>query len=325
MKISISSEISDQKPKDEEITHILSVDVEDYFMVEAFSDSIQRSSWEGFPSRVEANTHRILDLLDQYGTRGTFFFLGWVAARFPKLVREVGERGHELACHSYWHRPVYKLSKQEFREDTRNARDAIEQASGLGVYGYRAPTWTITENSLWALDILIEEGFTYDSSIYPIRHDLYGIPGASRFPYAYRAESGRQLIEFPPATIRFAGINLPAAGGGYLRILPFWYTERVFRKFEKEYKRPLVVYLHPWEVDQEQPHIHAKLSSRLRHYTHIERMQPRLETLLKRHAFRPFQSWIAEMQESQDRQTSLSANEIVLLKTTYPATQGTSA
>ncbi len=270
------------------MAHVLSVDVEDYYQVEAFSDSIARKSWDNWPSRVVANTHRALDLLDQYSTKATFFFVGWIARRFPSLVREVKSRGHEVACHSYWHRPVYSLTPSEFREDTREAKDVIEQAAGVPVIGYRAPTWSITKSCLWALDILAEEGFVYDSSIFPIKHDLYGYPDAERLPYVYVTRSGLKLREFPPATIRIAGLNLPGGGGGYLRVFPVFYTLWMFRQAEKKHPHPLVVYFHPWELDPDQPRIREKLKSRLRHYTHLDEMQSRLSLLLRSRSFLPF-------------------------------------
>lgn len=265
-------------------SHVLSVDVEDYFQVEAFAGQVSRESWDRWPSRVVENTHRVLDLFEKHQARGTFFFVGWVAARFPHLVRETQARGHEIACHSYWHRTVYSLTPQEFREDTRRAKRAIEDACGATVQGYRAPSWSITKDCLWALDILAEEGFAYDSSIYPIHHDLYGVPGARRFPYMHQCTNGLELKEFPPATLRFAGTNFPAAGGGYLRIFPSSYTELAFRSFEARGER-VVVYLHPWELDPEQPRIHGPLKSRLRHYTNLSRMKARVEAILLRHKF----------------------------------------
>jgi polysaccharide deacetylase family protein (PEP-CTERM system associated) len=256
-------------PAPKEITHVLSVDVEDYFQVEAFAGSVDRKSWNEWPSRVVTNTHRVLDLFDQHNAKGTFFFVGWVAARFPYLVREVQSRGHELACHSYWHRTVYSLTPDEFRKDTRQAKKAIEDAAGVSVTGYRAPSWSITKSCLWALDILAEEGFAYDSSIYPIHHDLYGVPGAQRFPYTHACANGLKLQEFPPATLRFLGTNFPAAGGGYLRIFPTAFTELAFHTFEKKYGERVVVYLHPWELDPEQPRINGPFKSRIRHYTNL--------------------------------------------------------
>ena len=269
------------------LAHVLSVDVEDYFQVEAFAGQVSRESWESWPSRVVENTQRVLDLFDAYQAKATFFFVGWVAARFPNLVREARARGHEIACHSYWHRTIYSLTPEQFREDTRRAKRVIEDACGTTVLGYRAPSWSITKDCLWALDILAEEGFTYDSSIYPIHHDLYGVPGAKRVPYTHSCANGLELREFPPATLRFAGTNFPVAGGGYLRIFPAWYTEMAFRKFEAMEER-VVVYLHPWEFDPEQPRIAGPLKSRLRHYTNLRRMKARVETVLKRHKFLRF-------------------------------------
>jgi len=277
--------------------HVMSVDVEDYFMVEAFTDSIAKSSWPGWPSRVVESTKRTLELFDRHNVKGTFFFVGWVAEKFPELVREVQARGHELACHSYWHRTVYSLSPDEFREDTRAAVRAIEDAAGVKIRGYRAPSWSVTKDCLWALDILAEEGFTYDSSIYPVHHDLYGIPGAQRFPYEVHCQNGTRLKEYPPATVRLLGQNLPGAGGGYLRIFPLAYTCWVFRKFEKEYHERVIVYLHPWELDPQQPRISSKLKSRLRHYTNLKKMENKLENLLACYQFQSFSQLMAHNQE----------------------------
>jgi len=271
--------------------HVLSIDLEDYFHVEAFSRQIDRSDWQHYPTRVVENSHRLLDLFDQHGVKATFFVLGWVASRFPRLIRQIHERGHELACHSYWHRKIYTLTPSEFREDTRLARFAIEDAASVAVHGYRAPTWSVTRDSLWALDILAEEGFTYDSSIFPVHHDLYGIPGASRYPWIYTSAAGNKLLELPPATIEFCGTNLAAAGGGYFRLLPMQFTEWAFQRFEKEQKS-LVFYLHPWEIDPGQPRIAAPLKSRLRHYTNLASTQHRLEKLLQRYSFQPFRDYI---------------------------------
>jgi polysaccharide deacetylase family protein (PEP-CTERM system associated) len=270
--------------------HIMSVDVEDYFMVEAFADSVPRSSWNTWPSRVVANTQRILGLFDKHDIKCTFFFVGWVAHKYPHLVREVSERGHELGCHSFWHRAVYSLTPEQFREDTHAAASAIEDATGAKVYGYRAPSWSITKECLWALDILAEQGFTYDSSIFPIHHDLYGVAGAKRFPHTVHCKNGLTLREYPPATVRLWGQNFPGAGGGYLRILPMAYTRWVFRKFEREYGERVVAYVHPWEIDSAQPRIKDKLRSTIRHYTNLEVMEARLERLLGEFRFQSFEN-----------------------------------
>jgi polysaccharide deacetylase family protein (PEP-CTERM system associated) len=232
---------------------------------------------------VVENTRRALGILEACGAQATFFIVGWVARKYPALVREIQAHGHELACHSFWHRPVYRLSPQEFEEDTKAARDAIEQAAGTRVMGYRAPSWSITKQCLWALDKLAEEGFAYDSSIFPVHHDLYGIPGAQRFPYTHSGKAAG-LREFPPTTVRIA------AGGGYLRIFPFAYTNWAMRHIEKRFGKPVVVYFHPWELDTDQPRISCKLRSRLRHYTNLRLMEGRLRSLLQGYPFQSFQS-----------------------------------
>lgn len=265
----------------------MSIDVEDYFQVEAFSDIVSRDSWHAYPLRVGDNTRRILDMLDDFDVKATFFFLGWIAHKMPELVQEVARRGHEIACHSYWHHPIYRLTPAKFREDTRNALHAIEDAGGERVLGYRAPTWSITRDSLWAIEILCEEGFYYDSSIYPIHHDLYGIPGAKRTPYAWRFGE-KILMEFPPATLEVGNTVLPAAGGGYLRIFPLLYTQTAIRRIEESNQRA-VVYFHPWEIDASQPRLAGKWKSRLRHYTGLSSMERNLRTILAQHKFTSFE------------------------------------
>jgi polysaccharide deacetylase family protein (PEP-CTERM system associated) len=281
----MENKMSERENSAANLVHTMSVDVEDYFQVEAFAGSVSSKEWDAFPSRVFDNTLRVLDLFDAHNVKATFFFVGWVADKFPSLVRETQRRGHEIACHSYWHRPVYKLTPREFREDTRRARLAIEQAGGTRVIGYRAPTWSITAKCLWALDILAEEGFVYDSSIYPIHHDLYGVPNAQRFPYSRLAANGASLHEFPPATVSLMGMTLPAAGGGYLRIFPLAYTDFAFRQIGRSAKQPVSVYFHPWEIDPGQPRIPAGLKSRFRHYTNLHRMERRLIHIMSRHTF----------------------------------------
>ena len=290
---SISDKSNTSNSEAAAVTHIISVDVEDYFQVEAFSDLVSPDSWENWPSRVVDNTRRVVELLDKHNAKGTFFFLGWIARYFPSLVREVQAGGHEIACHSYWHRPIYRLTPESFREDTRIACDAIQQACGTRVSGYRAPTWSITNECLWALDILAEEGFAYDSSIFPIRHDLYGIPNAPRFRHEHSLASGLPLTEFPPATHRLGGINFPAAGGGYLRLLPISYTFWALRSHAKKGGQPAVVYFHPWEIDPDQPRLQAGLKSRFRHYTNIDLMEQRLTALLQAFRFQPFREVMA--------------------------------
>jgi len=271
--------------------HILSVDVEDYFQVEAFADVVPVNTWDSWPSRVERNTRRVLDIFSRYDAKATFFFVGWVAERCPSLVQEVQAQGHEVACHSYWHQCIYKLTPEQFRADTERAIAVIEQAAGTRVRGYRAPSWSITRQSLWALEILKELGFTYDSSVFPIHHDLYGLPGAKRFPYRHSFADAAVLPEFPPTTVKIAGATLPAAGGGYLRLMPLAYTDFAFRQVESAGEK-VMVYFHPWEVDPEQPRIAARLKSRFRHYTNLKGMEDRIVHLLQNYKFKPFRDII---------------------------------
>ena len=263
----------------------LTIDVEDYFQVAAFEKVIQPSTWENYPSRVEQNTTRILDLLDTYGVKGTFFIVGWTAERFPGLVKEIVTRGHEIGCHSYQHQKIYNQTPEEFRRDTQKAKDILEQASGRPVVGYRAPTYSITKKSLWALDILQELGFKWDSSIFPIIHDNYGIPDAPRFAYKL---PNHELIEYPISTALIWGQKIPIAGGGYFRIFPYWFTKMALAKINTVEKQPFIFYLHPWEVDPEQPRIRqAGVKSRFRHYRNLDSTEKRLNLLLQGFKFQP--------------------------------------
>jgi polysaccharide deacetylase family protein (PEP-CTERM system associated) len=265
----------------------LSIDVEDYFHAEAIAEHIGRDTWTGMQSRVVQNTHRVLDLLSEHNVSATFFVLGWVAELFPQLVTDICSRGHEVGCHSYWHRLIYELSPEEFREDTRRAKEAIESAAGIKVIGYRAPTFSVTSRSQWALEILSELGFKYDSSIFPIRHDRYGISTHPRFLCRYGQDTRWRILELPMSTWRLGFINVPFGGGGYLRILPLNYTHWAFRRVNEEEHRPVIVYFHPWEMDPEQPRLGIPFRSRLRHYTNLKRMRSRIESLLDRYDFVP--------------------------------------
>lgn len=261
------------------------VDVEDYFQTEAMASAVSREDWDRIPSRVERNTERILEILEIHQVRATFFFLGWVAARYPKLVRLVLGLGHEIGCHSYWHRLVYQLSPHEFLEDTRLAKDAIEDASGVRVIGYRAPSFSIVQRADWAYEVLADLGFRYDSSTYPVNHDIYQNPGAPRFPYLV-ASSG--LLELPVATVSAAGVNLPVAGGGYFRILPYSYTRWGLTRLADEGLRS-IIYMHPWELDVDQPRLSANRRSRFRQYTGLGSVARKLDRLLKDFRFAPIQ------------------------------------
>jgi len=256
----------------------LTVDVEDYFQVAAFRHVIRHDEWGRMESRVEQNTQRVLDLLAESNQRGTFFILGWIAERFPDLVRKIQAAGHEIGCHSYAHRLIFELTPDQFRDDSLRARNAIEDAVGVPVLAYRAPSFSITPRSLWALDILAELGFKTDSSIFPIHHDLYGFPTAPRQPFRIRV-NGSTLLEFPPPTLRVGRWNIPVTGGGYLRQFPFYYQLRALKALEDR-REAVQLYFHPWELDPDQPRIAASLLSRLRHYRNLELTAPRLRRLL---------------------------------------------
>jgi len=254
------------------------VDVEDYFQVSAFASVISPCDWDHYECRVEQSTRTILELAAAHQTRGTFFILGWVAERFPGLVREIQAAGHEIGCHSHWHQLVYELGPERFRSDLVKARDTLQSITGTAVKLFRAPSFSITQKSLWALDILIEEGFETDSSIYPIRHDRYGIPGSPKSPHVITRPAG-QICEFPGMTCQIAGLTVPVGGGGYLRLFPWAVTSRLLRQI-RQAGRPLNVYLHPWEIDVDQPRIAASLKSRFRHYQNMRTMAPKLSRLL---------------------------------------------
>jgi polysaccharide deacetylase family protein (PEP-CTERM system associated) len=267
-----------------DVVNAMSVDVEDYFQVSAFDGTISRDRWDSFESRVGANTERVLATLDLTLTRATFFVLGWVAERYPGLIRQIAERGHEIASHGYDHRLVFDLTPEQFRADLRRARASIEAASGVRVRGYRAPSYSITARSLWALDVLIEEGYAYDASIFPIHHDRYGLPSAPRHIHTITRPAGT-LWEVPGSTRRVSGMNLPIAGGGYFRLLPYGWTRRGIARVNRLERQPVVFYIHPWELDPEQPRLPASQLTRLRHYRNLSETVPRLERLLSEFRF----------------------------------------
>jgi polysaccharide deacetylase family protein (PEP-CTERM system associated) len=266
------------------VLNALTIDVEDYFHVSAFADRVPRSEWDRLESRVERNTDRVLGILDHAQVRATFFVLGWVAERFPLLVRRIAGAGHELASHSYAHGLVYDMTPEGFRDDLRRAKSAIEDAAGVAVRGYRAPSYSVTARSLWALDVLVSEGYEFDSSIYPIRHDRYGIPGWTRHVHRVERKDGG-LWELPGSTIRRAGMNFPVGGGGYFRLLPYRWTSAGLTRLNQVERQPAVFYLHPWEVDPEQPRIRASMLARLRHYRNLDETEPRFRRLLGEFTF----------------------------------------
>jgi len=281
------------------VLNALTIDVEDYYHVSAFESVVSHDSWNRYESRVESNTRRILNLLDEYGTRATFFILGCVAECHPSLVRAIAQRGHEIASHGYSHRRIYTQTPQQFREETRKAKKIVEDIAGQTVLGYRAASYSITDKSLWALDILVEEGFRYDSSIFPVRHDLYGIPGHQRFAGAIERNGGGVMLEIPLSTIRIAGANIPVAGGGYLRLFPYAVTRRALLQLNLFELQPGVVYFHPWEIDPDQPRINAGWLSRFRHYTNLRGMESKLRKLFSDFAFAPIREVFASALDRQ--------------------------
>jgi polysaccharide deacetylase family protein (PEP-CTERM system associated) len=261
------------------IVNALTVDVEDYFHVSAFDGVVSRAAWDQFDSRVVANTDRLLELFDRAGVKATFFVLGWVAVRYPRLVRAIAAAGHEVASHGHNHQLVYLLTPQQFREDVRTAKAILEDATGAPLLGYRAPSYSIVASSLWALDVLLEEGHGYDASIFPIHHDRYGIPDAERHAHTLQRASG-VLVEMPASTVRIAGMNLPVAGGGYFRLFPYGWTRWGIRRVNEAERQPVVFYCHPWEIDPGQPRLKVGRVTRMRHYVGLERTARRLGRLL---------------------------------------------
>ena len=264
----------------QQCANAISVDVEDYYQVEAFSSVIERTNWKHYPSRVARNNEKILALFDELGVKGTFFILGCVAEKDPEIVRKIFAQGHEVACHGYSHQMILKQDLQTFTEETLRAKKLLEDICGERVVGYRAATYSITKQNLWALEVLMDAGFEYDSSIFPIKHDRYGIPNFSREPCEVTIKN-KSIKEFPISTIRMFGVNLPVAGGGYFRLYPYMLSKWGLSKVNKE-GLPFVFYLHPWEVDAGQPKIDGiTVMTRFRHYVNIEKTEHKLRLLLK--------------------------------------------
>lgn len=262
------------------IPNALTVDVEDYFHVAALAPNIHRDSWTSRESRVVENTHKLLALFEKSDVRGTFFVLGWVAERYPQLVKDIAAGGHEIACHGYSHRLVYEQSPEEFHDETRRSKNLLEDIVGSAILGYRAASYSIVRESLWAIDILVELGFSYDSSIFPVHHDRYGIPDAERIPNRMSTPGGKSIVEWPLATAGILGFRLPVAGGGYFRLLPYWLTHWGLSSINRSERQPFIFYLHPWEIDPAQPRVAASRLSRFRHYTNLDKCEARLQRLL---------------------------------------------
>ena len=260
------------------VRNAITVDVEDYFQVSAFESHISRSQWEKLPARVEQNTNRILELFESKGVQGTFFTLGWIAERNPSLIRRIVDGGHELASHGYEHIRIYQQRPQEFRQDVSRTKMLLEDLSGCQVRGYRAASFSIRKDTLWAVDILQDTGHLYSSSVYPVHHDLYGIPDAPRFPFRHEGDG---LLEIPITTVKMLNQNLPVGGGGYFRIYPYGFFRRALQRVNNEEGRPAVFYFHPWEIDPGQPRQRAVgLKARFRHYVNLCKTERRLMQLL---------------------------------------------
>ena len=289
-----------------EILNAFTVDVEEHFQVSAFAGVVSRDDWGAHESRVEANTGRVLDLLDETGVGATFFVLGWVGERHPGLVRRIADRGHEIACHGYSHRLVHEQKREEFRAETVVSRGILQQASGQPVNGYRAASFSIGRRNLWALDVLAESGFEFDSSVFPVLHDRYGLPGAPRGIHRLETPGGMTLIEVPPSTLGWGRATIPVAGGGYLRIYPAAFTRWAVGWLNRRERTPAVIYVHPWEVDPEQPRLRAPLASRLRHYWGLGTTAGKLRDLLARYRFGPVREVVDRWEKASRRPASPS-------------------
>jgi len=277
--------------------NILTVDVEEWFHPEALQSQFPPESWASQPSRVEPLVDLLLDLFAKYQARATFFVLGWVAKTRPGLVKKIIDTGHEVASHSFMHRMLTKMSAEEIREDLSASIKILEDISGQRIRGFRAPTFSITEKNLWVFDILAELGFEYDSSIYPIWHDRYGIPHASRVPFRVETKNNLKIVEFPMPTVRIKNKNIPFGGGGYLRLLPLWFTQWGIKKFNQE-GNPAIIFMHPWEFDPEQPRVKLNKLQSFRHYGRIQKNQAKLSNLLKNFKWMAMEDYFKEITEN---------------------------
>jgi polysaccharide deacetylase family protein (PEP-CTERM system associated) len=269
----------------------ITFDVEDYFQGETLRPFIEFADWDNQEIRVGKNVRALLEILAEFDVKATFFVLGWIAERMPELVHAIGRAGHEIACHGYAHRMIHEQTPDEFREDIRKAKGILEDIQDEAIQGYRAPTFSITDKSLWALDILAEEGFRYDSSIFPVRHDRYGLPSWTRYITNVDLPDNRSIIEAPPLTLRLMGVNLPIAGGGYFRIAPLRVSAWAIRRMNAE-GHPAILYFHPWEFDPDQPRFPIPALQRIRHYTNLNTTESKLKELLSSVRFAPLRDVI---------------------------------
>jgi len=277
-----------------DIKNVLTIDVEDYFHVAALAKSVKPEDWDAISPRVSGNIHQLLDLFDEKNVKATHFVLGWVAERYPDLVREIDNRGHEIASHGYSHQLVYTQSPNQFEKETRDSKNLLEDIVGKPVQGYRAASYSITRKSLWALDVLVDLGFKYDSSIFPVAHDRYGITGSPEFPHVLETPAKKRLVEYPLSTYRLLGQTIPVAGGGYFRLYPYWLSRFFFRSINKS-SAPFVFYFHPWEIDPDQPRVEASLISKFRHYNNLDKTQQRLSNLFVDFGFTTMHAKLDEM------------------------------
>lgn len=284
-----------------ETRHFFTVDVEEYFQVSAFDSVVSRDDWSSLPRRLDRSVQVLLEQLARVGAKGTFFVLGWVARNRSEVVREIARAGHEIGSHGYWHRRVNAMTAEDFREDVRSSKAELEDVIGNAIMGYRAPSFSITPGCEWAFDVLLEEGFKYDSSVFPITRGGYGYPGAPRIPHVIERPAGL-LREFPLATTTFAGFPVPAAGGGYLRQLPFWIIRRAFAE-AGERGVPATFYIHPWEIDSEQPRLPVGIITRLRHYRGLSGTLDRIKRLLETFRFTSIASFMEDTNQLRISQT----------------------
>ncbi len=281
------------------VTNILTVDLEEWFVVENLREVIDRGEWEELPARVEQNTREILSLFSDYHVRATFFVLGWVAQKYPQIIKEISIAGHEIGCHSYYHRRVDTLDRDEFRRDTEMAVNAIFKATGITPVGYRAPSWSINSNIRWAFEVLAEMGFEYDSSLFPITHDLYGEPDAPTGTFRMQLDNGLALYEIPASTVKIMGRNFPIGGGGYLRHGPLWFTTWMINRLNTA-NRPAVLYIHPWEVDRNHPRLDGlNALQKFRQYGSIATLMIKLEKLFRRFDFYSARDYLAAVRRKK--------------------------
>ena len=275
------------------ILNALTIDVEDYYQVAAFEENIPFEHWSQYESRVMGNTWRLLEILHFYNVKATFFILGWIAERYPDAVRAISQEGHEIASHGYRHKLLYTMNKEEFRSDTERSKGILEDIGGCPVIGYRAASYSIVEENFWCLDTLHDLGFLYDSSIFPIHHDRYGIPNFARFPQTLALANGGRLVEFTLSTAKLFGQNLPIAGGGYFRFFPYKLIQWGIRQINLA-KQPAIIYLHPWEIDPRQPRVTGSYLSRFRHYVNLDKTESRLRRLLLDFQFGPLRTLLSQ-------------------------------